>query len=155
MPSPSPKSRNLRISSTARSVEMAHFAAGFSACPTADNARTGRWWRRERNWDQTFSRKTNATESKSTYERRQSPAKAGPTAAESQLGRPPIAFREGQNAARCGIPSEFEVKNTPPECSLPREPSRSPGAAFLGRFGKISNALICANRLERAMSKWL
>lgn len=47
MPSPSPKCHNLRISSTARSVEMAHFAGGFSACPTAHNARTGRWWRRE------------------------------------------------------------------------------------------------------------
>ena len=71
MPSPGPKCRKIleNLQCSFLSVEMAHFAGGFSACPTVHNARTGRWWRRERNWDRTISPSANVADGISAYNR--------------------------------------------------------------------------------------
>src|SRR5713101_8242058 len=56
MPSPSRKCRNSAISSTVATLEKPHFIGRFSAYSLMEKLGGRYEWRRERNWDRTFSR---------------------------------------------------------------------------------------------------
>jgi len=69
MLSPSLKCCNSAISSTVAALEKPHFIGRFSACSLMEKSGGRYEWRRERNWDRTFSTRTNATEAAQGYRR--------------------------------------------------------------------------------------
>jgi len=56
MPSPDQLCQKWPISGTAMILENPTFARGFSACSLTQKPERSGGWRRERNWDRTFSR---------------------------------------------------------------------------------------------------
>jgi hypothetical protein len=55
MPSPGDKSPSPALSNTVRFLERPNFIEGFEAVPPIEKAEDYKYWRRERNWDRTFS----------------------------------------------------------------------------------------------------
>ena len=116
MPSPSLKCRHSAISSTVATLEKPPFIGRFSAVSLIEKSGRRYEWRRERNWDRTFSTRTNVTEAAQGYRRA-----AGVTSdGEMPRGRSSSAYL---NTAKRQLlkTDEFRVRN----CSVLELPALS------------------------------